>query len=273
MTIQDEMVGKHPNTGLFCDWTECQDTECTEGKRHRHLCEKNRNRQQAIETVADWLIKHHVSEGKKLSLCKKQKILKEYDFQEYAESLHVFPETDKTKKGNFGEIILTEYLSQVSGIDILVFKLHYNPNVDQSMKGDDVLLIDEKRIILGESKFRTTPSKDAVEETSRLMNNALLLPMSLGFIANILFEQDRIELAEKILDIQYKMSKTVFNIKNVGFLLSTRFVKKHVEKNMDSINKDFLFISFGMDNPVEFIESAFSRAKEILISEVAEYGY
>lgn len=162
-------------------------------------------------------------------------------------------------------MILTEYLSQVSEINVLIFKLHYNPNVDQSMKGDDVLLVDEKKIIFGESKFRTTPSKNAVEEASKLMNNTLALPMSLGFIADILSEQGKEELAEKILDIQYKMSKNAFDVKNIAFLLSTKLVKDYVEKNMNSINKDFLFISLGIDDPAVFMESAFLRAKELLL--------
>lgn len=264
MTIQDKMVGKHPSNGIFFDCVECHDTECTDQKRHRYLSEKGENRQEAIETVANWLVTYHLSKSRKMALCKKQKILAKYDFQEYAKSLHVFPKADKTKKGNLGEIILTEYLSQVSGIKVLIFKLHYNPNVDQSMKGDDVLLVDEKKILLGESKFRSTPSKEAVEEASQLMNNKLALPMSLGFIADRLFEQDQIELAEKILDIQYKMSRTNFDIKNIGFLLSTKLVKDHVERNMNSDNKDFLFISLGIDNPVEFMELAFTRANELL---------
>ena len=264
MTIQDKMVGRHPSNGIFFDCLECHDTECTDEKRHRYLSEKEENRQEAIDTVADWLVTYHLSESRKRALCKKQKILSKYDFEEYAKSLRVFPKADKTKKGNLGEIILTEYLSQVSGIKVLIFKLHFNPNVDQSMKGDDVLLIDEKKILLGESKFRSTPSKVAVEVASELMNNKLALPISLGFIADRLFEQDQIELATKILDIQYKMSKTNFDIKNIGFLLSTKLVKDHVERNMKSDNKDFLFISLGIDNPVEFMEAAFTRANELI---------
>lgn len=264
MKIQDKMIGTHPISGIFFNCTECHDTECTDQKRHRHLSEKGENRQEAIEAVANWLVTYHLSENKKMVLRKKQKILAKYDFQEYAKSLDVFPKADKTKKGNLGEIILTEYLSEVSGIKVLVYKLHYNPNVDQSMKGDDVLLVDEKKILLGESKFRATPSKVAVEETSQLMNNKLALPMSLGFIADRLFEQGQIELAEKILDIQYRMSKTNFDIKNIGFLMSTKLVKDHVERNMNSDNKDFLFISLGMENPVEFMELAFTRANELL---------
>lgn len=96
------------------------------------------------------------------------------------------------------------------------------------------------------------------------MKSTLALPISLGFIADRLFEQDQVELAEKILDIQYKLSKTNFDIKNIGFLLSTKLVKGHVERNMNSNNKDFLFISLGIDNPVEFMELAFTRAKQLL---------
>lgn len=265
MTMQESIIGKHPEDGLFCDWVVCQDTECTDRKRHRHLSEKGEKREQAIETIANWLVTYHLSKSKSMALRKKQKILKKYDFEEYAKSLHVFPNADKTKKGNFGEVILTEYLSQVSGIKVLIFKLHYNPNVDQSMKGDDVLLVNKNKIILGESKFRATPSKKAVKETSQLMSNTLTLPMSLGFIADILFEQGQEELAEKILDIQYRMSRTNFDIKNIGFLLSTKLVKEQVERNMDSSNENFLFISLGIDNPVEFMNLAFLRAEELLI--------
>lgn len=272
MTLQDKIIGKHPEDGLFCDWVEYQDTECTDRKRHRYLSEKSDQREKAIETVAKWLVTYHLSKSKSMELRKKQKILVKYNFEEYAKSLHVFPNEDKTKKGNFGEVILTEYLSQVSGIKVLVFKLHYNPNVDQSMKGDDVLLIDENKIILGESKFRATPSKEAVKEASHLMSDTLALPMSLGFIAEILFEQGQQELAEKIYDIQYRMSRTDFDIKNIGFLLSTKLVKGHVERNMDSSNQNFLFISLGLDNPVEFMNLAFSHAEELLF-EVAKDEY
>ena len=265
MEVQNEIIGNHPKNGVFFDWVECQDTKCTDTKRHRHLLEKAENRQVAIETVARWLVEYHLSKGKKRLLCKKKKILRKYEFEEYARSLRIFPNTDKTKKGNLGEVILTEYLSEVSGIEVLIFKLHYNPNVDQSMKGDDVLLVDETKILLGESKFRSTPSKKAIEEASYLMNNTLVLPISLGFIADRLFEQEQDELAEKILEIQYNLSKENFDIKNIAFLLSTKLVKDHVERNMNSNNKDFLFISLGIDNPVEFMELAFSRAKQILI--------
>ncbi|WP_313758851.1 Hachiman antiphage defense system protein HamA [Tissierella sp.] len=272
MSLQSELIGQHPTEGLFFEWLKCEDTECTDKKRHRYLSERNESKEKAIETVANWLVLHHLSKNKKELLYRKQQILGKYNFEKYAESFQVFPKSDRTKKGNFGEIILTEYLSQVSGIKTLVFKLHYNPNVDQSMKGDDVLLVDEDRIIVGESKFRSTPSKKSVEDASNSMNDELLLPISLGFIADRLFEQGQDELASKVFDIQYMMSKSTFDIRNIGFILSTKLIKNHVERNMSSTNKNFIFISLGMDNPVDFMEDAFKRAEELVMGAVSN-GY
>lgn len=265
MTIQDEMIGIHPIEGLFNKWIECEDIECTDSKKHRALSEKTDVSQEAIESVAKWLVKYHLSQRKRYSLKKKQEILEKYDFKDFAQSLEVLPKANKTQKGNFGEVILTEYLSQTTGIMVLIFKLQYNPNVDQSMKGDDVLLVDENRIVVGESKFRKTPSKHAVLEASTGMRQKLIMPISLGFIADRLYEEGNFEWSEKIADIQYKLSKSAFDVKNIGFLLSTRAVKIHVERNLDARNKNFLFISLGLDSPIEFMETAFSRAEELIL--------
>lgn len=265
MTLQDRMIGKHPDDGLFHLWTDCIDYECNDRKRYRHLDEKEKYRDKAIETIAEWVIKYHLSDSKRAMIEKKRTILKKYEFQEYADSLHVFPRTDKTKKGNFGEIVLSEYLSKITGIKVLVYKLHYNPNVDQSMKGDDVLLVEEEKIVLGESKFRAIPNKQAVAAASELMGNSMVLPLSLGFIADRLFDKGESELAEKILEIQYKMAKTDINIKNVGFLISTKSVSTYVEKNMDSGNNEFILLSLGIENPVDFMEEAFKKAEELLL--------
>ena len=71
-------------------------------------------------------------------------------------------------KGNVAEIILIEYLKKSTGFSPFIYKLRYNPNVEQSMKGDDVLLFNPKnvfeRIYYGESKYRSVPSKQAIEE-------------------------------------------------------------------------------------------------------------
>jgi len=164
-----------------------------------------------------------------------------------------------------GEVILTEYLSETTGIKVLIYKFHYNPNVDQSMKGDDVLLIDDKKIILGESKFRKKLSKQAVEEAAKSMKDSLALPSSLGFLAETLMQKGNDQLAEQVLDIQFKISKTNFDIKNIGFLLSDETVERFVENNIESQNKEFAFLSFGIRDPEDFLKSVFEKAEELLM--------
>lgn len=264
MTIQDDMIGKHPES-ILGKWLKHEDTNCSDLKRHRYLEVDSCHRDEAIKSVTDWLIRYHLSEGKKKMIRKKQEILEKHDFAEYAQSLHILPKSDKTQKGNLGEIILSEYLSQASGIQILVYKLHYNPNIDQSMKGDDVLLVNESKVLLGESKFRSTPNKRAVEAASELMRDKLTLPMSLGFIADRLFEQGNDEFGELIFDLQFKMSSIDIDIKNIGFLLSTKNVRGIVENSLSSPNSDFIFISLGMDDPVGFLKTAFDHAEKILV--------
>lgn len=42
------MIGEHPISGLFHQWTECSDTDCTITKRHCQLLAKEDVRKQAI---------------------------------------------------------------------------------------------------------------------------------------------------------------------------------------------------------------------------------
>lgn len=49
------------------------------------------------------------------------------------------PKHDNTRKGNFGEIVACEYLRQVDGYELPVYRLRWNPNPDTSMRGEDAL--------------------------------------------------------------------------------------------------------------------------------------
>ena len=47
------------------------------------------------------------------------------------------------KKGNATEILLTDYIQASQKKEFIkVYKLKYNPNVDQAIKGDDTLMVD-----------------------------------------------------------------------------------------------------------------------------------
>jgi hypothetical protein len=111
---------------------------CSEGKKHRNLIEKTIDDDILNDQLADWIIHHHTPEWKIQKFEEKKRILEKHEFQEYVQLRMPFPiKNESTQKGNFGEIILAEYLKACSGLELLVHKLRFNPNVEQSMKGDD----------------------------------------------------------------------------------------------------------------------------------------
>lgn len=264
--IQEKMIGQHPKgDNIFSKWLDKEDKACTERKKHRALTEKEGTRDDAIDKIAEWLAIHHISEGKR-HLVNRKKILDKYKYKKYAEELHVYPNNDTTRKGNLAEIVLSEYLQETSKNKNLVYKLRFNPNIDQSMKGDDVLLLNEedlsKNIIVGESKFRTSPDKSVILEISKEFGNHLTLPLSLTFVADRLFEEGKIELSERIYDLHENLYKGQIDIINVGFLFSNLKSASIVEKHMDSDNNNFIMISLGVDKPQDIIEKSYRKAIE-----------
>lgn len=272
VTRQEEMIGIHPLDGIFAIWVSCKDITCTDTKTHRSLKENIIYRKKAIEEISNYLINHHLSNRQKSLLDKKKFILNKYNLNKYVKELSVFPKADKTKKGNFGEVILTEYLRKTSGIEIMIYKLRYNPNIDQSMKGDDVLLFNENKILLGESKFRTKADKSVVEEISKNFGKELILPISLSFIADRLYEREKFDLSDIVTEIEISLSKRKIDIKNIGLIVSDLSAHQAVEKHMDSNNENFIIITLNINNPVDFLNDSYNRALKSLSEDFA-YEY
>jgi hypothetical protein len=193
MTEQERLIGKHPKaTHILGEWLAHYDQPATTFKKHRKLEEKDNVRQKAINSIASWIIEHHIIPQKKEALKRKAKILQKYKFNRYIKSLGLLPTNDKTKKGNLAEIILVEYLKESTGFLPMVYKLSYNTNVEQSMKGDDVLLFNPAKVlgkvIYGESKYRSEPNKQVIEEIVSNLEGSKRLPVSIGFVADRLYE-------------------------------------------------------------------------------------
>jgi len=277
MTEQERLIGEHPQTShILGEWLAHTDYPTTASKKHRKLEENDGLRNQAINNIADWIVSHHIVEQKIDALERKALILQKYDFDEYVKLLRLLPSDENTMKGNVAEIILVEYLQESSGLSPIIHKLRYNPNVNQAMKGDDVLLFNpdnvSEKIIYGESKYRSTPSKQAIEEAVSNLEGSKRLPVSIGFVADRLFEMGDSELADQLLDIQNLLKDDRIDVNNVGFLLSTKSTtpsndtSTQVERHLNTTNPNLVFISLGLDDPIEIVEESFKLANERLLS-------
>lgn len=267
MTEQSKLIGKHPTTGLFNEWCNYEDTLSSETKKHRKLTNKEINginREILVDQLAELIIKHHTSPLVLKRLEMKKKILEKHQFNKYIEERIPFPMSNtSTQKGNLGEIILSEYLKSSSGLELLIYKLQFNPNIEQSMKGDDVLLFDkvniESKMIMGEAKFRTTPDKEVVGDIIKALSKDNL-PISLTFVSNMLEKDGKIDLSDQVDDLISKVHSSELNIVYVGFLHSNKNAANNVERNLNSENKNLIVISYGEDNPNDLIKDSYEKA-------------
>ncbi len=275
MTIQDSLIGIHPQSPhIYGDWWTCVDLPTTDTKKHRSLDEIDSIRDCALDQMAQWIVDYHLTNVSKRTLERQRAILKKNELSDYVDKLNVLPTSDKTRKGNLGEITLIEYLKESKKFDPLIHKIHYNPNFNQSMKGDDVLLFDkdniEKEVIYGECKYRSLPSKTVVEEIVDNLQGAKGFPASITFVANCLNEKGDEELADKLMDLHMKIIDGVIPLTNVGFLISKKSetpssdTKSTVESHLSTTNQRLVMISLGVDNPQHIIDEAYSRAIAIL---------
>ena len=141
MTKQELLIGKHPdNSHPYGKWLAANDLPDSYMKCHRELTEITAVDDELIEWMAKKIINHHYTQFRISRLKEKYKSL---GFAKYAEQHRKLPITDKVKKGNATEILLTDYIQASQKKEFIkVYKLKYNPNVDQAIKGDDTLMVD-----------------------------------------------------------------------------------------------------------------------------------
>lgn len=269
ITEQSKLIGEHPQSSIFCEWLKSEDLPTSTQQKHRKLLEIQGNRDAAIEQLSDWIIQHHIDDRRLKRLQKKRReILDKYGFEEYLKKQTLLPIVDKTKKGNGTEIILAEYIKETSDTDLLVYRLRYNPNVNQSMKGDDVLLLNQEdlyaKIIIGEAKFRTSPNKNAIAEITKEFAKESRLPLSISFIAQKMSDCGEEELAERLEELNATIHDGSVPIISVGFLLSNENTAINVQRHLNIKNSNFVFLSLGIENPAELISNSFDLADEKL---------
>jgi hypothetical protein len=253
---------------MYARWLTSVDKPASSRKKHRELLEIAGTRDELIDQLSDWLITHHLSDVKKTLFEKKKQVLEKHDLKELLRQHKPFPTSDRTKKGNATEVLLAEYLVYTTGISLLVHRLRFNPNVDQAMKGDDVLLINKARvrdkIIVGESKFRATPTKASVTQIVSNLEGNKRFPLSISFVASQLELAGESTLAEQIEELNTEMYKLNIPIVNAGLLLSNKDTSAKVEAHLDSGNSSLVFISLGLENPEEIITRSFQEAERKL---------
>ena len=180
-----------------------------------------------------------------------------------------FPTNPTTRKGNWAEVLLCEYVAVSSDAHLPVYRLRDNPNIDQSMKGDDVLAFDLEadpvRIIVGEAKFRGTSTKkvviDIVESLERSHRGGL--PASLQFVADRLIQEGKESLGQRIEECADLFVRNKLRIDNVGLLASNHLAPIHVQKHAKSSMRRLAVISMSLSDGDGLVESSYKGLEDV----------
>ena len=260
-----DVVGDHPGKKHpLGEHLAHSDDHSDHGVPHRELA-ISQTEAHLSKVMQAWLIEHHVSPEMLARDKKRREALARQGFKELPRR---FPANPNTQKGNWAEILLAEYLSASSKASIPVYRLRYNPNVDQAMKGDDVLAFDldsdPVRILVGEAKFRATPSKQVVEEivTALTRSRRAGIPISLQFVVDRLFEQNSIELAKKVEKCNLLFAQGKLGLDHVGLLVSNGKSAEHVRRSAKTSLHRLVVMSLGMNDPEKAVTDCYKGVEK-----------
>lgn len=257
-----QVVGPHPLPPHTCGiHLTATDQHTAHGVPHRVL--DDGPLQMAVFTAAmtQWIVTHHLSpEAIKRDRIRRQALAR----QGFVDPVQRFPTNIKTRKGNWAEILLAEYVAASCRVQLPIYRLRYNPNVDQSMKGDDVLAFDldsnPVRVLVGEAKFRSTPSRVVVEELvgALIKSHSGNIPASLQFVADRLFDSGNTELGNKVAACNALFAQGRLQLNYVGLLVSSKNAHAHVQRNAQSSVRRLAVMSLGLANPNGIVADSYA---------------
>jgi hypothetical protein len=260
------IIGAHPLApNPFGIFFAARDEHSKYGVPHRVLDASLLNLVEFTAVMKKWIIIHHSSPE---NIARDQKRREALARQGFSDSGKRFPTNQKTQKGNWTEILLAEYLTNSSKAKLPVYRLRYNPNVEQSMKGDDVLAFDldsnPVRLLVGEAKFRSTPSKQVVEEIVETLTKSHKagIPVSLQFVADRLFEEGNLELGKKVDECNELFALGRLQLNHVGLLVSDSNAGGHVRRNANSTLRRLAVLSLGLNAAEDVVLSCYKGIED-----------
>ena len=188
---------------------------------HRPIAERSELRDEVKDHLAEAILDHHIAPQAVSGALRRR------GFNEAAAYLASrLPADDRTRTGNFGEVLASEHLRQCHGYEMPVFKLRFMDNPRMPMRGEDVIAfrLDDRRTIValcvGESKAsKVFDSREVEDAHERLKQAYRPHPVSLAMISNILHDKGD-SLAEQVDAILEELSKRPVRRENWIFIFT-----------------------------------------------------
>ncbi len=263
-----DVVGDHPvHPNPIGDRFSCEDGHSDHGVPTRALFETDSDVNQFVAAMRGYLRTHHARpEDLERDRLRREALARQGIILPPTR----FPTNPTTRKGNWTEVLLCEYVAASCNIDLPVYRLRYNPNVEQSMKGDDVLAFDLEadpvRIIVGEAKFRKKSSKKVIADIVASLERSSQggLPVSLQFVADRLINEGNEIAGRKVEECAGLFVKNGLQIDHVGLLASNHLAPRHVKEHASSSLRRLAVISMALSDGEGLVDSSFDGLENTL---------
>lgn len=140
--------------------------------------------------------------------------VEKWGYEETFKQINGRPQKDRTRKGNFGEILACEYLSSVEGFDIPVMRFRWNPNPDESMRGEDALAFkfsesedEASEICVVEAKVQSKFNRTLTGKAVQLQLGDRKFPRSIKFVSSHLRQRGEVEKAANVMEFLNSLSQ------------------------------------------------------------------
>jgi hypothetical protein len=195
-------------------------------------------------------------------------------FPATAAALDRRPRSVKTRLGNFGEVLASEFLRQIRGYRIPVYRLRYNCNDESSPKGDDVLAFEfadkargvKDTVIVAEVKVRSSFRSEAVEEAhDALLKGHRPRPKSFMFVIDVLFKEGKADEAKRLLDLSHKFGNRSLRRKSCLFLITGNRPRDPFGEleSKSKLAPDLEAVHFPVDRLGEVVTVAFEATVDV----------
>ncbi len=193
MDLWNQWLIQQPGRGIYTKF------------RHFEFKEDVNARPKIQHELAKLVYDYHIRSRSSINL------LPQLGYRQVAKAMRVDqrPSFSKTQKAHLIEILASEFAQYYLGYDIPVFRFYYNPNPEQSMKGDDLLGFDfssKTKVIIGEAKYRKDFKKETVNEMYTTISRGFRPhPISVEFVSSVLETEGDKQKAQKIRQIRKKL--------------------------------------------------------------------
>lgn len=177
------------------------------------------------------------------------------------------PSYKRTRSGDFGELMATEYIAQCTDYTVPIKRLRWKDDRNTTLRGNDVIAIKKHgtswKLLKAESKSRAKLSKDVVGEAVDGLrgHSGRPNPSTLAFISSRLREQDRDDEAE-VFERMQKSSPPAGRIEHLVFTLSgndpVEYLKHHRGSRNAVIRRHL--VGCVIDDHQKFIATVFKSA-------------